>query len=249
MVRQFLVEVGVVGIQHIDHRSIAAKELLEEPDRFLIHIGTPPGEGREQSLVLALVLVEFPEPQPLGGKLHGQGTGAAIPEHPPGLPDQYLRVPDGAGGGQSKQLVVGHGGPEEIAEAAGQLPTGNRSRFHPCRRLLDAVEKVGRHQHPSQQAAQRRIMLLPPRPQRTVQVQQIHFLPDFQRPAIGALGKPKQGIQVPGFRGAQRFPELLGPAADRFLPRFAAELPVVGPEIPPLVEGIVDGEGVLTDVA
>ena len=72
--------------------------------------------------------IEIADFQPLAGEVGGEGAGARIGQHA-----LHLRIEDGGIvqlplRGQSDQLVVGHGTPQEVAEARGQLEIGNGMR-------------------------------------------------------------------------------------------------------------------------
>ena len=158
MLRQRLVQECVVRVDQFEHRAVAGEQVGEEPDGLLVQVGADLGEGREVPLALLVVGVEVADLQPLAGELGGQAAGPLVADHPPRLRGQHVGVVEPARGGQPRQLVVGHRGPEEIAEPAGELPVRDRLRLGPGAGPLDAVEERRRDQDPGQHQPERLVM-------------------------------------------------------------------------------------------
>ena len=164
--------------------------------------------------------------KPLAGELGSQPPHPGIGQHAPGLPDQHFGRLQPALGGQGAQFPVRLGGPEEVAQPAGQLPVGDFSRGL-GRRLLQPIEEGGGDKDPGQGQAKGLVVgqLLTAQP--AVEPVKLLHLQLGQGTAVGAAGEPDQGRQLPGF-GIDQFPAKgIRPPLDGWLQRQQGE--VLGP--------------------
>ena len=115
-----LVDERVIGVEELQHAAVLVLDRLAEELGLLEH-RRPQRlvEIREQNRVGREIL-ELARLQPLSGEVLGQGAGPGVTEHPPGLGSQRIDAPELSGGGQSKELVIGHAAPEEVREPRGQ---------------------------------------------------------------------------------------------------------------------------------
>src|SRR6266540_726329 len=118
VLRQLLVEEGVVRIQDFQNRSVALEEVGEEPDRLLVHRAAEGGEGGEVPFALLLQVIEVLDHQPPAGELDRQPPDLLVAEHPPQLRHQDLRFAEPPGRRRAAELLVGLGRPEEVAQPA-----------------------------------------------------------------------------------------------------------------------------------
>ena len=201
---QSLVDEGVIGIEQAQQGAVALKQMGKEADGLLVHVPAEIGKLREVLLAFFFDLVEVVDVQPLAGKLGGQTPHPAIGQHAPGLPDQHLGRTQPALGGQGAQLPVRLGGPEEVAQAAGEFPVGDFSRGF-RRRFFQPVQEGGGDKNPGQSQPEGHFVGEFLLAQAAVQpVEFLHF-PVGQRTAVGSVGKVDQGRQLPGL-GIDQFP-------------------------------------------
>ena len=225
------VDERVPAVDELGHRPVVADEVHEEPDRLLEH--RPPQlvvERREPAPVDAVVLLEPAEVEPVAAELRGQTAHAVVAEHPPGLRREYRRLVQVARRGVGEQLVVGHAGPEEVAQSAGQVVIRQRPDATIPARPVDPVAKVGRHEDAHDRVADGvlvaqavRLAKLP------VEVGHAPALPVRERTAVGPLGEPLDCLDVAGLRlepflldATNRLaedPELVLDGADRLVAR------------------------------
>ncbi len=64
------------------------------------------------------------EGEPVAGEFRGQAAHPGVFHHAPGLGQQDCRLLQVVRGCVPQQLLIGHAGPEEIAQAAGQRVAG-----------------------------------------------------------------------------------------------------------------------------
>ena len=194
---QSLVDEGVIGIEQAQQGAVALKQIGKEADGLLVHVPAYIGKLGEVLLAFFFDLVEVVDVQPLAGELGGQTPHPAIGQHAPGLPDQHLGRTQPALGGQGAQLPVRLGGPEEVAQAAGELPVGDFSRGF-RRRFFQPVQEGGGDKNPGQGQPEGHFVGEFLLAQAAVQpVELLHF-PVGQRTAVGSVGKVDQGRQLPG---------------------------------------------------
>ena len=142
-----LVDVGVVGVEQIEEAAVLLAELVEEGGHLVAHrLLERAVEGREE-LGRRAGVVQLLQLQPLRGEVVGQRAGLLVGKHPLDLRREHGRVGELSQVGQPEELLVGHGGPEEVREPDGQLvvvdrDAGSAVGSRPV--LLDPEEELGR---------------------------------------------------------------------------------------------------------
>ena len=196
MLGQALVQKSVVGCQQVKHRAVVAKQVLEKPDRLLVHVAAQRGKLGEALLVFVVVLVEPTYVQPLAGELFGHAPGARIAEHAPRLAKQHVVVRQLAAGRRLAKRGVRHRGPQEITQPRGQLRGAHCHRLGPIAGLLAPVQKRGRSQHTREGQLDRLLVIDLALTQRPVKLAQPLLLVRRQCPTPGATGQVDHRFQL-----------------------------------------------------
>ena len=105
---QRLVQERVVGIENIQDRSVALKQIRKEANRFLVDCAAQARECREVAFALFIESVEVVDVQPLAGELGSQPPHARVVQHTASLCDQGLRFAQFASFRGSGQLGIGY---------------------------------------------------------------------------------------------------------------------------------------------
>ena len=214
-----------------------------------MEVGTDLGERREMALALLVVGVEVVDLEPLAGELGGQAADPVVADQPAGLGDQDVRVVEPSLCGGLAQVVVGHRGPEEIAEPAGELPVRDRAGRVPRAGPLDPVEERRRDQDSGHHEPQRVLMPELLRAEGPIQCPQFLILVLRQRPTIGPCGQAHELIELLRLRGGLHLQRGLVRGRDRLPPRLdLRRLALLRGEAEHLVEVLVDLDGILADV-
>src|ERR1035441_7439474 len=159
------------------------------------------------------------EIEPVATEFGRQPARALVFHHPAGLRDQDVRPLQIARRRVRQQLLVGHAGPKEITEPAGESVPGERThgwrggglhgngsnRGRSCSsapicagvQQIDAVAEVGRHQHADDRVANGLFMRQPALlPKRVVIRQHVVAFRLRQRSAVCARRKTENGIEM-----------------------------------------------------
>ena len=114
------VEDGEIGVDEVGDGKVVFEEVAEEafgfPDHRLLEHGVEFGEeffGRRGEFDLA-------KAEPLTGEVFEEAFASGIVEHAFDLGVTDPGVGEFAGSGEVKELLVGHGGPQEIGELGGE---------------------------------------------------------------------------------------------------------------------------------
>ena len=113
MLRQPLVDEGVVGRQQIEHVAIVADDAVEEeldlaPHRAAQRVVEVGIHHRQRADAVHAAQV-----QPLSGEIDRQRFGPPIGEHAPHLSIQHRRILQFAPACEPEQFFVGNGAPQE----------------------------------------------------------------------------------------------------------------------------------------
>ena len=144
---QWWIQERVIGLEQIENRTIAAKHVLEETNRFFVHIGAKLCELRIQRFVLVIVAIKIANVQPLAGEVYRQPPDPIVLKHAVRLRDECLGTLQLSCPGNTSKLLVGQRRPQEIAQPRGELEIRNLTRLAPFAWLLQFVEKGWRCQH------------------------------------------------------------------------------------------------------
>src|SRR5579884_1176148 len=99
-------------------------------------------------------------------------------------------------GSRPAQLVVGHRGPDEVAETGGQFPVRNRPGLVAGRRGFDAEQERGRNQNTSQRGPKRLLVGQPALPQPVIQRTKASLFSLVQWPAVCPAGKGQKCLRL-----------------------------------------------------
>ena len=214
--RETLVQERVAAVDEIEDAAILPDDRLEEELRLAAH--------RQPQVVFELrELVAIPrqrferaELQPLAAEVLGECLRLRIPQHPPHLEGEDLRIAQRARIGRPPKFGVGHARPQEVRQPRRQLVrrnlvearrSGSGSRDRPL--ALDAEQEVGRHEErldPDREALVERVLLFLRR------LRQLDILLDFARRDRTPERAPRQGGH--DARGARRQMLAVAMAAD-----------------------------------
>ena len=136
---------------------------------------------------------------------------------PPDLGRQDLRLVELALRRKAPQLRVRHRRPEEVAEAAGELPVGDGPWFGAFRRLLGPVEEGRGDEDPGQRQANRRIVVQVLLAEPGVEALQLPPLMVAQRAAVGPFRELQHRVEVLRPRVDELLPQGRGAVGDRLL--------------------------------
>lgn len=118
---------GVLGVEEVEDGAVAADDVFDEADGLFEHgLAEVVVEGGEAAAVDGVVGFEAAEVEPVAGELGGEAAGAGVGEHAAGFGGEGGGIGAEVAGGASEELAVGHAGPEEVAEAAGERGAGER---------------------------------------------------------------------------------------------------------------------------
>ena len=115
MLSQPLIEIGVVGRQHVENAAVLAHDARKEQPGFV-------AERLSQLLVerkdhrVGLHRLDVAQVQPLPGEVGHEGVRTAILQHPANLSFEHHRVAQPAAGRKVQQLVVRNTAPQEEGE-------------------------------------------------------------------------------------------------------------------------------------
>ena len=116
-------EEGVFGGEEIEEAFVGGEDVVEEELGLFAEVGGAFGGvevlefGEERDGAAA----DFLRAEPLAHEAIGEDAGAGIVEHAIDLRGEDGGVLEFALGGEVEELVVGHGGPEEVREAGGHF--------------------------------------------------------------------------------------------------------------------------------
>jgi len=115
----------VPGIEKFQHRTIATDEIDEKTNRLLKHrLAERIGELGKTISIDAIVLFKAAKIEPIAGEFECQGLRPRRSEHPLGLGEQDVRLPELTRLGDPQQFIVRHAGPQKVAQATRQLDVG-----------------------------------------------------------------------------------------------------------------------------
>jgi hypothetical protein len=141
---QGLVHESIVRVQQLEDWPILVENGVEEGNGLLDHRVTQLGRVLGEEFLVGLGQIgQAADAEPLAGKVLGHRPRLGIGQHPPDLERNHIGVMEPPGVGKVRQLAVGHGRPEEIGEATGQLVVGDANRaldFGPV--ALEEIEEA-----------------------------------------------------------------------------------------------------------
>ena len=122
---QHWIHKGVVAIDQVEHGAVVLNGVFDVADRFLKHGFAQIVVELGKALAIdGVVGFEETEVEPVAGELGGQAAHAGILHHAAGLRQQNCRFLQVVRGRVPQQLLVGHAGPQEVAQAARQGVAG-----------------------------------------------------------------------------------------------------------------------------
>ena len=186
----------MVGCQQVEHRAVVAKQVLEKPDRLLVHVAAQRGELGEALLVFVVVLVEPTDVQPLAGELFSHTPSTRVVEHAPRLAKQHVVVRQLTACRRLAKRGVRHRGPQEITQPRGQFRGTHCHRLGPVAGLLAPVQKCGRSQQTRKGQLDRLLVIDLALAQRPVKLAQSLLLVRRQCPTPGATGQGDHRFQL-----------------------------------------------------
>ena len=145
---QPLIEIGVVGRQHLENAAVLAHDARKEQPGFV-------AERLSQLLVerkdhrVGLHGLDVAQVQPLPGEIGHEGVRTAILQHPANLPFEHRRIAQPAAGRKVQQVVVRNAAPQEEGEPRRQFDIADAVDGTRCglgRVLLRAKQELGRGQ-------------------------------------------------------------------------------------------------------
>ena len=210
MAGESLVDVGLIAAQQFEHGTVVLNQRGGKA-RWLLEHGLFQRiiEFGEHLPIDGLALEEIAVLQPLAEELQREPADLGIFQHAANLGAQRAFVLQLSLGRQVEQFLVGHGGPEEIAQSRCQRQVGNRLDGFSRRRHFHAVAEMRRHQDADDARAHRlldAVFLLPG--DGVVELQQLLGFLGRQRPTIGRLREVLQVAEV----GRLGLLQLHGPA-------------------------------------
>jgi hypothetical protein len=145
--RQTLVQERVIGVQQVENAAVLAHHRSEKQSGLFQHRGPHPLTEPGKTLRVGRKAIEPLQLQPLKGKVVDQSLRFRILQHPLDLGIQVraqttLR-------GKLRQLVVGHGAPQEIRQPRGQLELVQQPYLGAVGPVVQfgAEQELGRAQH------------------------------------------------------------------------------------------------------
>src|SRR5262245_24486938 len=116
------VDEGVAGVEEFENRAVALNQIDKETDWFLEHgLAQLVSEFRKAAAIDAVVLFEATKVEPVAAELDGQAADAVVKPYPPRLRRENFRLKQIARPRVRQKLGIRHAGPEEVAQAAGEL--------------------------------------------------------------------------------------------------------------------------------
>ena len=128
--------------------------------------------------------------EPLGGEDGPQGVGAPVGEHARDLGPQRPRVAQLPARREVEERLVGHGGPQEVRQARGELPVVDPVGVAALAAPLHPQQKLRRDQDRLQHPLDRRLVAEPRPPADAVPIDRLNDLPRAGRPPVGAAQEP-----------------------------------------------------------
>ena len=101
--------------------------VFDKPDRLLEHrLSQIVGESREALAIHGIVRFKMARIEPVRRELSGQAARARVFQHSASLGNQHVAPCQVARGGMVQQLLIGHAGPQKIAEPAREVVSRER---------------------------------------------------------------------------------------------------------------------------
>ena len=153
---QSLIQEGRIGGQQLLDTAILPQYPLEEQQRLFAHCSAQLLVEPRKRLAADLDLRELPQFEPLAGEVLDQRLRSRRLEHPLDLRRQHGLAVQPVLPGQLQKFRIGHGAPEKVRQAAGQLVVVEYPHlFFRRGGLLDAEQKTRRDEHRLEADSQR----------------------------------------------------------------------------------------------